>query len=51
MPGTVPLYQYVCPHAMDHHYTTNPQEIGDTVPGETGLHGYKSERIVGYVVP
>ena len=50
-PWTVPLYRYYCAHAKDHLYTTNPQEIGATVPGETGHHGYTSEGIVGYVVP
>ena len=51
MPGTIPLYRYYAAHAMDHLYTTNPLEIGTTIAGETGNYGYKSEGIVGYVIP
>lgn len=51
VPGTIPLYRYYAAHAMDHFYTTNSQEVGTTIAGETGLYGYRSEGIVGYVFP
>ena len=45
-PGSLPLYRYW--NGKDHFYTTNPNEIGTTVPGVTGKHGYKSEGVTGY---
>ena len=45
-PGSVPLYRYW--NSRDHFYTTNPNEIGTTIPGKTGRHGYISEGITGY---
>lgn len=47
--GTVPLYRYN--GNGDHFYTTNAKEIGTTVPGTIGRHGYKSEGIVCHVIP
>ena len=47
VPGAIPLYRYYSAHAMDHFYTTNPQEVDSTLPH----HGYKSEGIVCYVLP
>ena len=49
VPSSVPLYRYYNGH--DHFYTTNANEIGTTVPGVTGKHGYKSEGIAGYCFP
>ncbi len=47
--GTIPLYRYFNGH--NHFYTTNSDEIGTTVHGVTGKHGYKSEGIAGYCYP
>ena len=47
--GSVPLYRYW--NGREHFYTTNHHEIGTTVPGVTGKHGYKSEGIAGYCFP
>ena len=46
--SSVPLYRYWKRSSRDHFYTTNPEEIGITIRGQTGKHGYKSEGIVGY---
>ena len=43
--GMVPLYRYYNGGASDHFYTTNAAEIGTTVPGLLGLHGYRSEGV------
>lgn len=45
----VPLYRYY--NGKEHLYTTNAQEIGTTTHGQKGHHGYKSERIAGYISP
>ena len=49
-PGYIPLYRYII-YLREHFYTTNPHEIGTTVPGVTGKYGYVSEGIAGYVPP
>jgi hypothetical protein len=46
--SSVPLYRYWKHSSRDHLYTTNPEEIGTTIRGQTGKHGYKSRGIVGY---
>ena len=46
---TVPLYRYYRAQGQDHFYTTNIHEIGTSVPGVVGRHGYKSEGIACYV--
>jgi len=38
-----PVHRYWHEHKHDHFYTTNAGEIGTTVPGATGNHGYKYE--------
>ena len=48
---SVPLYRYWKPQGSDHFYTTNANEIGTTVHGRVGRHGYRSEGIVGYCYP
>ena len=45
---SVPLYRYWKPNVKDHFYTTKSSEIGTTINGQTGKHGYKSEGITGY---
>ena len=40
---TTPLYRYWNPKTIDHFYTTNANEIGTTVSGRRGRHGYTSE--------
>ena len=50
VPGTVPLYRYYRAHGQDHFYTTNIHEIGTSVPGVVGRHGYKSEGVACYVL-
>ena len=49
--GNSPLFRYYKNQTHDHFYTTNSNEIGTTVSGETGNHGYTSEGIVCYVPP
>ena len=49
--GTVPLYRYWKADVGDHFYTTNWHEIGTTIPGRAGRHGYVSEGITGYCFP
>ena len=49
--GTVPLYRYWKGSVSDHFYTTNAAEIGTTVSGQVGRHGYHSEGVVCYVIP
>lgn len=44
--GTVALYRYY--KAGDHFYTTNVDEIKETIKGKLGAHGYKCEGIAGY---
>ena len=46
---TVPLYRYWNPQISDHFYTTNSADIGTTIYGQTGKHGYISEGIACYV--
>ena len=46
---TQPLYRYK--NDMEHFYTQNPQEIGTTVAGAKGNHGYISEGVAGYCFP
>ncbi|XP_019858871.1 PREDICTED: uncharacterized protein LOC109587090 [Amphimedon queenslandica] len=33
----------------NHFYTTSPDEIGTTFPGQIGKHGYRSEGIAAYI--
>ena len=47
--GLIPLYRYYQASVIDHFYTTNANEIGTTVHGQVGHHGYKSEGITCYV--
>uniref|UniRef100_A0A7M5WJ62 DUF5648 domain-containing protein n=2 Tax=Clytia hemisphaerica TaxID=252671 RepID=A0A7M5WJ62_9CNID len=49
--GLIPLYRYWKASIVDHFYTTNIREIGTSVRGKYGHHGYKSEGIVCYVFP
>ena len=49
--GSVPLYRYWNGCINDHFYTTDPDEIGVTTPGETGKYGYINQEIVGYCFP
>ena len=49
VPGTVPLYRYYKSAGVDHFYTKNAEEIGTTVPGVKGKHGYVSEGVVCFV--
>ena len=44
----VPVYRYF--NGADHHYTTNPGEIGTTTPGQQGNYGYKSEGVAFYAL-
>ena len=46
---TVPLYRYWRASVSDHFYTTNPDEIGTTTPGQVGKYGYKSEGVACHV--
>ena len=41
----VPFYRYWKLEVSDHFYTINPHEIGTTMSGERGRHGYRSEGI------
>jgi len=50
-PGSVPILRYFQATNNDHFYTTNSNEIGTTIVGHTGNHGYKFEGIVGYAYP
>ena len=49
--NSVPLYRYWKASVSDHFYTTNSAEIGTTIPGQTGKHGYKSEGVTGFCMP
>lgn len=49
MTGWVPLYRYF--NGADHLYTINPEEIGNTSPGQMGSHGYRFEGIACYILP
>jgi hypothetical protein len=49
--GLVPVYRYWQGTTHDHLYTSNPNEIGTTQPGQTGNHGYSYEGVLGYVSP
>ena len=49
--GTVPLYRYWNGHSVDHFYTTNGGDIGTTIPGKSGHHGYTSEGVACHVIP
>ena len=49
--GSVPLYRYLSSRWHDHFYTINPNDIGTTVPGKKGKHGYISEGHEGYCMP
>ncbi|KAL5479584.1 hypothetical protein EMCRGX_G023126 [Ephydatia muelleri] len=42
----VPLFRYF--NGQDHFYTTDPDEIGTTLPGVIGRYGYQYEHIPGY---
>ena len=42
----VPLFRYF--NGQDHFYTTDPDEIGTTLPGVIGRYGYRYEHISGY---
>ena len=44
-PAFVPLYRYWNPKSTDHFYTANILEIGTSVPGKVGNHGYTAEGI------
>lgn len=44
-----PLYRYWRLEVSDHFYTTNSNEIGSTVYGESGKYGYKYEGIQCYI--
>ena len=44
-PQIVPLYQYWNSDVSDHFYTQSIQEIGITVPGKPGLHGYIAQGV------
>ncbi len=48
--GTIPLYRYWRSAGSDHFYTTNSGEIGTTIPGHLGKHGYTSEGVACYVI-
>ena len=48
--GTIPLYRYWKASVGDHFYTTYSGEIGTTVPGQVGQHGYVSEGVACYVM-
>jgi len=50
-PGLIPVYRYWKAAASDHFYTANPGEIGATVVGQHGNHGYVCEGILGYISP
>jgi len=47
--GSIPIYRYFSAAANDHFYTSNAGEIGTTVNGHTGNHGYTCEGVLGYV--
>jgi hypothetical protein len=49
--GTVPFYQYFNPTNSDHFYTIDVNEIGTIATDIVGRHGYKFERIAGYIYP
>uniref|UniRef100_A0A7S3YV44 DUF5648 domain-containing protein n=1 Tax=Lotharella globosa TaxID=91324 RepID=A0A7S3YV44_9EUKA len=49
--GTVALHRYWQPNIEDHFYTTDPDTIGTTTPGEEGNSGYKYEKVECYVLP
>jgi hypothetical protein len=42
-PHIKPVQRYYHEVHHDHFYTTNPDEIGTTTPGQKGNHGYKHE--------
>lgn len=48
-PGLVPIYRYWKAAVSDHHYTTDPNEMGATQPGQQANHGYVCEGIMGYI--
>jgi len=45
----VPVYRYWNAGLTDHFYTTNAGEIGTTVSGQAGNHGYVSEGVAFHV--
>ena len=45
------LYRYWKRSVSDHFYTTNAAEIGTTIAGQVGQHGYSSEGVACYVIP
>ena len=45
----VPIYRYW--NGVEHFYTANAAEIGTTVGGQKGRHGYVSEGIAFHAVP
>jgi len=50
-PGSVAIYRYYQDQHHDHFYTVNVNEIGTTVAGTSGNHGYKCEGVLGYAYP
>ena len=46
----LPFYRYYRSETHDHFYTTISEEIGTTVSGVIGKHGYKSEGLMGYLL-
>lgn len=46
LPQVVPFYRYW--NGVEHFYTSNVDEIGATVAGEKGRHGYTCEGIAFY---
>jgi hypothetical protein len=49
--GLVPVYRYWHAGNNDHFYTANAGEIGTTIKGQSGNHGYSCEGVLGYVSP
>ncbi|XP_019862934.1 PREDICTED: uncharacterized protein LOC109591703, partial [Amphimedon queenslandica] len=46
----VPLYRYLgSSNGTNHFYTTSPDEIGTTTPGQIDKRGYRSEGIAAYI--
>jgi len=45
--GLSPVYRYF--KTPDHFYSADPNEIGETVQGKKGKHGYTCEGVIGYI--
>jgi len=43
------VHRYYHEGVKDHFYTTDKEEIGTTIPGAVGKHGYKSEGLAFYI--